>query len=80
MVHGKMRNTYRMLVGKPERKRQLGRPTCRWDDIKIHIKQGMFGEWINLALERILWQALVKTVINLRILYRQEICYRLRNY
>jgi hypothetical protein len=52
---GEKRNAYRILVGKPEGKRQLGRPRCRWvDDIKMDLKEiGWEGrEWIQLAQDR----------------------------
>jgi hypothetical protein len=52
---GKKRNAYRILVGKPEGKRPLGRPRRRWvDNIKIYLREirwdGM--DWINLAQDR----------------------------
>jgi hypothetical protein len=49
------RNAYRILVGKPEGKRPLGRPTCRWmDNIKMDVREiGCSGmDWINLAWDR----------------------------
>jgi hypothetical protein len=62
---------YRILVGKPERKRPLGRPRCKWvDNIKIDLKDiewdGM--DWIDLAEDRDQWRALVNTVMSLRFL------------
>jgi hypothetical protein len=66
---GEKRNAYRILVGKPEGKRPLGRPRRRWvDNIKIDHKEiGWDGmDWIDLAQERDHWRALVYTVMKLR--------------
>jgi hypothetical protein len=63
-------NVYRILVGKPEGKRPLGKPRCRWvDDIKMDLgEKGWDGrDWIELAQDRDQWRALVKTVMNLRV-------------
>jgi hypothetical protein len=63
------RNAYRILVGKPEGKRPLGRPRCRWvDNIKIDLREiGCDGmDWTDLAQDRDQWRALVNTVMNLR--------------
>jgi hypothetical protein len=67
---GKMRNAYRILVGKPEGKRLLGRPRHRWvNNIKIDLREirsdGM--DWIDLAQDRDQWRALVNTVMNIRV-------------
>jgi hypothetical protein len=60
---GETRNAYRILVGKPEGKRPLGRPRCRWEDnIKI---DGM--DWIKLAQDKDQSRARVNTVMNLRV-------------
>jgi hypothetical protein len=64
------RNAYRILVGKPEGKRPLGRPIRRWvDNIKIDLREiewdGM--DWIDLAQDRNQWRALVNTVMNFRV-------------
>jgi hypothetical protein len=67
---GKKRNAYRVLVGKSEGKRPLGRHRCRWeDDITIDLREiGWSGmNWINLAQDREQWTALVNMVMNLRI-------------
>jgi hypothetical protein len=59
-------NAYRILVGKPERKRPLGRPRRRWvDNIKIDLREiGWDGtDWIDLAQDRDQWRALVNTVM-----------------
>jgi hypothetical protein len=64
------RNAYRILVGKPERKRPLGRPRRMWvDNIKTDLGEiGWNGrDWIELAQDRDQWRALVNTVMNLRI-------------
>jgi hypothetical protein len=67
---GEKWNAYRILVGKPEEKRPLGRPRCRWvDNIKIDLREiGWDGmDWIELAQDRDKWRALVNTVMNLRV-------------
>jgi hypothetical protein len=67
---GEKRNTYRIFVGKPERKRPLGRPRRMWvDNIKIYLREvGWDGMvWIDLAQDRDQWMALVNTVMNLRV-------------
>jgi hypothetical protein len=67
---GEKRNAYRLLVGKPEGKRPLGRPTYRWVD---NIKRDLGGvvwsdvDWIGLAQDRNSWRALVNSVLNLRV-------------
>ena len=68
---GKGRGVYRVLVGKPERKRPLGRPRCRWEDnIKMDMQEVQCGsmDWIELNQYRDRWQALVNAVMNLRFL------------
>jgi hypothetical protein len=67
---GEGRGVYRVLVGRPEGKRPLERPSRRWDDnIKIDLREiGIDGaNWIHLAQDRVQWQAFVYTVINLRV-------------
>ena len=61
---------YRVLVGKPEEKRPLGRPRCRWEDnIKMALQEVGCGsmDWIELAQDRVRWWALVNAVMNLRV-------------
>jgi len=64
------RGVYRVLVGKPKGKRPLGRPRSRWEDnIKMDLKEVGCGDmvWIELALDRDKWRALVNAVMNLRV-------------
>jgi hypothetical protein len=66
---GVKRSAYRISVGKPERKRPLGRPTHRWvDNITMDLREiGWDGmDWIDLAQDRDQWRALVHTVMNLQ--------------
>ena len=60
---GAGRGVHRFLVGKPEGKRTLGRPRCRWEDnIKMDLQElGGGGDWMELAQDRDRWQALVNT-------------------
>jgi len=64
---GEGRGVHRVLVGKPEEKRPLGRPRHRWEDnIKMGLwKVGGGGDWMELAQDRDRWRALVNTVMNL---------------
>ena len=62
---------YRVLVGKPEGKRPLGRPRRRWvDNIRMDLKELGFGymDWTELVQDRDGWWTLVSAVMNLRIL------------
>jgi transposase len=66
---GEGRCIYRVLVGRPQGKRPLGRPRCRWEDnIKMDLREiGIDGaNWIQLAQDRVQWRAFVNTVMNLR--------------
>jgi hypothetical protein len=67
---GEKRNVYRLLVGKPEGKRTLGRPRRSWiDNIKMELLEIGLGvvDWIGLAQDRCRWWALVNSVMNLRV-------------
>ena len=64
------RNAYRVLVGKPEGKRPLGRPRRRWEDnIKMDLREARCdrGEWIDIAEDRDQWRAYVRAIMNLRV-------------
>ncbi|KAJ4434738.1 hypothetical protein ANN_23306 [Periplaneta americana] len=66
---GESRNAYRVLVGRPEGKRPLGRPRRRWEDnVKMDLREvGYDGrDWINLAQDRDQWRAYVREAMNLR--------------
>jgi hypothetical protein len=67
---GEKKNTYRLLVGKPEGKRPLGRPRRRWvDNIRMDLEEVGWSDvdWIGLAQDRNRWRALVNSVLNLRV-------------
>ena len=67
---GEERRVYRVLVGKPEGKRPLGRPRRRWvDNIRIDLQQVgcEYVDWIELAQDRDRWRTLVSAVMNLRV-------------
>jgi len=67
---GEGRGVHRVLVGKPEGKRPLGRPRRRWDDnIKMDLQEvgGGCEDWMELAQDRDRWRALVSTVMNFRV-------------
>ena len=67
---GEGRGVHRVLLVKPEGKRPLGRPRRRWEDnIKMDLQEvvGGCGDWLELAQDRDRWQALVSTVMNLRV-------------
>jgi hypothetical protein len=62
---------YKVLMGKPEGKRPLGRPKRRWEDgIRKELREIGWGsvDWIQLAQDRDRWRAVVKIVMNLRVL------------
>jgi hypothetical protein len=65
---GEKRNSYRLLVGKPEGKRPLGRPRRRWvNNIRMDLGEVGWGDvdWIGLAKDRNMWRAVVNSVWNL---------------
>ncbi|KAJ4430106.1 hypothetical protein ANN_22316 [Periplaneta americana] len=67
---GESRNAYRVLVGRPEGKRPLGRPRGRWEDnIKMDLREVGYDDrdWIDFAQDRDLWRAYVRTAMNLRV-------------
>ena len=67
---GERRGVYRVLVGKPEGQRPLGRPRHRWEDnIKINLQEVRCGgmDWIELAWDRDRWRAIVHVVMNLPV-------------
>ena len=67
---GERRGVYRVLVGKTEGKRPLGRPRSRWEDnIKMDLQEVGCGgmDWIELAQDRDRWRALVSAVMYLRV-------------
>jgi hypothetical protein len=67
---GETSNAYRILVGKPEGKRALGRRRRRWaDNTEMYLRVIRWGgmDWIDLAEDRDQWMALVNTVVNLRV-------------
>jgi hypothetical protein len=67
---GEGRVVYRILVGKPEGKRPMGRPRRRWEDnIKANLQEVGYGgmDWSELAQDREVWRALVNGVMNIRV-------------
>ena len=67
---GEGRGVHRVLVGKPEGKRPLGRPRRRWEDnIRMDFQEigGGFEDWMELAQDRNRWRALVSRVMNLQV-------------
>jgi hypothetical protein len=65
---GEGRGVCRVLMGKPEGKRPLGRPRCRWEDKADFQEVGCGGMyWIELAQDRNRWSALVNAVMNLLV-------------
>jgi hypothetical protein len=69
-TNGEKRNAYRLLMGKPEGKRPLGRARRMWvDNIRMdlgEVRRGVVG-WIGLVQDRNRWSALVNSVLNLRV-------------
>jgi hypothetical protein len=67
---GEGRGVYRVLVGRPESKRPLGRPRRRWEyNINLYLREiGIGGaNWIQLAQDSVQWQAFANTVMNLQV-------------
>jgi hypothetical protein len=65
----KMRNSYNILVGKPEGKRPLGRPRGRWEDIRKDLREIRWEDvdWMHLTQGRDQWRTLVNTVMYPRV-------------
>jgi hypothetical protein len=64
------RNAYRLVLGKPEGKMLLGRPSCRWlDNVRLDLAEVGWDDvdWIGLAQDRNRWRAVVNSVLNLRV-------------
>jgi hypothetical protein len=69
-THGEERGVYRVLVGKPEGKRALGRPRLRWEDnIKMNLQEVGCGgmDLIDLTQDRDRWRELLNAVMNIRV-------------
>jgi hypothetical protein len=69
-TNGLKRNAYRLLVGKPDGRRSLGRPRRRWvDNIRMEFLELGCGDvdWIGLAQDRNRWRALVNSLLNFRV-------------
>jgi hypothetical protein len=66
---GEEKKVYKVLVGKPEGKRPLGRPRRRWEDgIRMDLREiGLGVDWIRLAQDRDRWRAIASAVMNLRV-------------
>jgi hypothetical protein len=69
-MKGEKRNAFKILLGNPEKKKPLGRPKRRWvSNIKMLLREIGWGgmDWIDLALDRNKWTALVNTIMNLLV-------------
>jgi hypothetical protein len=69
-TNGLEEEAYRLLVGKPEGKRPVGRPRRRWvDNIRMDLGEVGWGDvdWIVLSKDRNRWRALVNSVLNIRV-------------
>jgi len=67
---GEERAVYRVLVGKPEGKRPMGKPRRRWvDNNRMDLQEVKYGhvDWIGLAQDRDKWRTVVSAVMNLRV-------------
>jgi hypothetical protein len=72
---GEVRKLYKVLAGKPEGIRPVGRPRPRWEDgIRMDFREIGLGsvDWIRLAQDRDRWRAVVCAVMNLRVLAPQS--------
>jgi hypothetical protein len=70
MWHAWGRSVYRVLIGRPEGKRPLGRPRRRWEgNIKMDLREIRIDgtNWIQLAQDRVQWRGFVNTVMKLRV-------------
>ena len=79
---GEERGVYRVLVGKPEGKRPLGRPRHRWaDNIRMDLQEAGCGymDWFGLAQDRDRWRTLVSAVMNLRVPWMRGISWLAAN-
>jgi hypothetical protein len=68
---GEERKVHKVLVGKPEGKRPLGRPMRRWEDeVRMDLREICLGgvDWIRLVQDRDRWRAVVSALMNLRVL------------
>jgi hypothetical protein len=68
---GEERKVYKVFMGKPEGKKPLGRPRCRWEDgIRMDLREIGLGDvdCIRLSQDRDRWRAVVSAVMNLRVL------------
>jgi hypothetical protein len=74
---GEERKVYKVLARKPEGKRPLGRPRRGWEDgIRMDLRDlggGGGVDWIRLSQDRDRWRAVVRAVMNLRVLTRREV-------
>jgi hypothetical protein len=69
-TNGEKRNVYRLLMGRPEGRRPLGRPRRRWlDTIRMDLVEVGWGDvdWISLVQDKDRWRALVNSVLNFRV-------------
>jgi hypothetical protein len=69
-TNGEKMNAYRLLMGKPEGRRPLGRPRRRWlDNMRMDLVEVGWGDedWIGLVEDRERWRALVNSVLNFRV-------------
>ena len=72
MWHVCGRDAYRILMGKSEKMRPLGRPKCRWEDnIKINLQETKWElvDWIDLAEDTETWRSFVNIVMNIQVPY-----------